>query len=50
MLHVMAAAWAGTIVLLAVLLGFDLLRAGRRPHAVGYREAVRWSLCYVAVA
>jgi tellurite resistance protein TerC len=50
MLHVTAAGWAGTIALLAALLAFDLVRAARRPHAVGYREAVIWSVSYIAVA
>ncbi|HET6866356.1 MAG TPA: TerC/Alx family metal homeostasis membrane protein, partial [Solirubrobacteraceae bacterium] len=50
MLHVTAAGWAGTIALLAALLAFDLVRAARRPHAVGYREAVIWSVLYVAVS
>jgi tellurite resistance protein TerC len=50
MLRVTAAGWAATLCLLAALFGFDLLRAGRRPHAVGFREAVLWSLTYIAVA
>jgi tellurite resistance protein TerC len=50
MLDVTAAGWAGTLGLLAALLGFDLLRATRRPHAVGFREAVLWSVFYIAVA
>jgi tellurite resistance protein TerC len=50
MLHINAEGWAATLGLLATLLGFDLVRGGRRPHAVGFREAVLWSLFYIAVA
>jgi tellurite resistance protein TerC len=50
MLHVTTAGWAATIALLTALLGFDLVRAARRPHAVGYREAAQWSVFYIAVA
>ena len=50
MLHVSAAGWAATLVALAALFGFDLVRSARRPHAVGFREAVVWSILYVAVA
>ena len=50
MLHVSAAGWAATLVALAALFGFDLLRSARRPHAVGFREAVVWSVLYIAVA
>ena len=42
--------WAATIVVILGLLGADLLVASVRPHAVGYREAVVWSVFYVAVA
>jgi tellurite resistance protein TerC len=50
MLHVTAAGWAATIGLIAALLAADLLFSGRRPHAVGFREAVAWSVFYVTVA
>jgi tellurite resistance protein TerC len=50
MLEVTTGGWGATLCLLAALFGFDLLRAGRRPHAVGFREAVAWSLAYVGVA
>ena len=50
MLHVTAAGWAATLVLLAALFGWDVVRSTRRPHAVGFREAVFWSLFYIAVA
>jgi tellurite resistance protein TerC len=49
-LHVTPAGWAGTLGLLAVLLGVDLIRGARRPHAVEFREAVFSSLFYIAVA
>jgi tellurite resistance protein TerC len=50
MLEVTTAGWLATLGLIAGLLTFDLLRAGLRPHAVGFREAVVWSVFYVAVA
>ena len=49
-MHVTAAAWAVTLALIAGLLALDWLLLGRRPHAVGFREALRWSLFYIAVA
>ena len=51
MLEVTTAAWAATIGLILALLALDLLvSGGRRPHAVGFGEAVRWSVFYVGVA
>jgi tellurite resistance protein TerC len=50
MLHVTATGWAATLLALAALFGFDLLRSARRPHAVGFREAAVWSVLYIAVA
>jgi len=50
MFHVSAAGWAATLVALAALFGFDLVRSARHPHAVGFREAVVWSVLYIAVA
>jgi tellurite resistance protein TerC len=49
-LEVTPLGWAATLALLAALLLFDLVYSGRRPHAVGFREAVLWSVFYVAVA
>lgn len=50
MLDVSGAAWLITIGLIVVLLAVDLLVAGARPHAVGFREATAWSVFYVAIA
>ena len=50
MLDVTPAAWAATVGLIALLLAVDLWAAGRRPHAVGFREAVAQSVFYIAVA
>jgi tellurite resistance protein TerC len=50
MLEVSAAGWAATLGLIVALLAFDLGRAARRPHAVGFREAALWSVFYVGVA
>lgn len=50
MLDATPTAWALTIGLVLVLLAIDLTLAVRRPHAVGFREAVGWSVFYIAVA
>src|SRR5215216_7339348 len=50
MLHVTTAGWAATVGLIALLLALDLLVSGRRPHAVGFREALAWSVFYIVVA
>jgi TerC family integral membrane protein len=42
--------WTATIGAIVVLLGLEFLVAGRRPHAIGFREAVGWSVFYIAVA
>ena len=49
MLDVTFAGWALTVGLVVVLLAVDLALAITRPHEVGFREAVSWSLFYVAV-
>lgn len=49
-LEVTTLGWAATLALLSGLLLFDLLYSGRRPHAVGFREAVLWSVFYVSAA
>jgi TerC family integral membrane protein len=48
--HVTAAGWALTLALIAGLLALDWLLLGRHPHKVGFGEAIRWSLFYIAVA
>jgi tellurite resistance protein TerC len=50
MTEVTITAWALTLAAIAALLALDWLLLGRRPHAVGFGEAVRWSLFYVTVA
>jgi tellurite resistance protein TerC len=50
MLDVTTAGWAVTLGLVGGLLAFDIGFSARRPHAVGFREAVAWSVFYVAVA
>jgi len=50
MLDVSTAAWAATIGLIAALFFLDLFVSGRRPHAVGFREATGWSVFYIGVA
>ena len=50
MLEVTAAGWAATLGLIAALLAVDLFASGRRPHAVGFREAAGWSVFYIAIA
>jgi tellurite resistance protein TerC len=50
MLEVTAAGWAATIGLVVGLLALDLGFAAWRPHVVGFREALAWSLFYIAVA
>ncbi|MGH3328301.1 MAG: TerC family protein [Streptomycetales bacterium] len=42
--------WAATLVALTALIVLDLVIVGRRPHAVGLREAGSWVLFYVALA
>jgi tellurite resistance protein TerC len=42
--------WITLIAIVLVLFAIDLLVSGRRPHAVGFREAAAWSAFYVAVA
>jgi tellurite resistance protein TerC len=42
--------WLVTIGFVAALLVMDFVVAARRPHAVGFREAVGWSVFYIGVA
>ena len=50
MLEVTTTAWAVTLGLIAALLALDLFVTGRRTGAVGFREAVTWSVFYISVA
>lgn len=50
MLDVTTTAWVVTLGLIVVLLVADLAVSARRPHAVGFREAVAQSVFYVGVA
>ena len=50
MFEVTVAGWAATFVVVGALIAVDLWHSRRSPHAVGLREAVGWSLLYVAVA
>jgi tellurite resistance protein TerC len=49
-LDVTTTAWLATVGLIAALFAVDLLVSGRRAHAVGFREAVAWSVFYIGVA
>ena len=44
------AGWVATIGLVVALFALDLLVAGRRYGAVGFREALAWSIFYITVA
>jgi tellurite resistance protein TerC len=48
--YVTAAAWIFTLALIGGLVVLDWLLLGRRPHVVGFGEAVGWSLFYIALA
>lgn len=50
MLEVTTGAWVATVGSIAALLTVDTLLLRRQPHAVAFREAVGWSVFYVAVA
>ena len=50
MLDVSAAGWAVTIGVIGGLLAGDIAFSARRPHTVGFREAVAWSVFYVVAA
>lgn len=49
MVEISTTVWLVTIGLIVGLLTLDLALAAR-PHAVGFREAVAWSVFYIAVA
>jgi len=42
--------WSVTVGVIAALLAVDFVTAARRPHEVEFREAVAWSVFYIAVA
>ncbi|OLR91797.1 TerC family protein [Actinokineospora bangkokensis] len=50
MLEVSALAWFATVGLVVLLLAVDLALAAWRPHRVGFKEAVAWSVFYILVA
>jgi tellurite resistance protein TerC len=50
MLDVTTAAWLATVGLIAALFAIDLIASGRQAQVVGFREAVGWSVFYIAVA
>ena len=50
MLDVTTTAWLATVGLIAALFAIDLIASGRQAHVVGFREAVGWSVFYIAVA
>lgn len=50
MLEVSTSAWILTLGLIVGLLTVDFALATWRPHAVGFMEALAWSLFYIAVA
>jgi TerC family integral membrane protein len=49
-LEVTTLAWAATVGAIVALFAIDLFVAGGRAHVVRFREALGWSLFYVAVA
>jgi tellurite resistance protein TerC len=49
-LEVTTLGWAGTVGAILALFAIDLFVAGGRAHVVGFREAVGWSVFYVAGA
>ncbi len=50
MLEITTLAWVATIGAIVALFAFDLFVAGGRAHVVGFREAVGWSVFYIAFA
>ncbi|MET0863006.1 MAG: TerC family protein, partial [Nakamurella sp.] len=50
MLEITTVGWIVTIVVIVGLLAFDLVLAALRPHAVGFKEAIGWSVFYIAIA
>lgn len=50
MLDVTFLAWALTVAGILSLFALDLIVSGRGGHVVGFREAIGWSIFYIAVA
>ena len=50
LLEITPLAWVLTIAVIVGLLAFDLIYAAMRPHQVGFKEAVGWSVFYIAIA
>ena len=50
MLEITTVGWIVTIAVIVGLLAFDLVLAALRPHAVGFKEAIGWSVFYIAIA
>ena len=50
MLEISGLTWGVTIALVLGLLAVDLVLAAMRPHKVGFKEALAWSLFYIGVA
>jgi tellurite resistance protein TerC len=50
MLEITTTTWLITVGVVVGLLLIDLVLAAVRPHAVGFKEAVAWSVFYIAVA
>jgi tellurite resistance protein TerC len=42
-------AWISLVVVLVVVLAFDLLVFGRKPHEVSFKEALTWSAIYISM-
>lgn len=50
MLDVSLLVWTATVAGIIALFAFDLVVSGRGAHVVGFREAVFWSVFYIATA
>ena len=50
MLEISTLGWIVTIAVIVGLLALDLVLAAAKPHAVGFKEAIAWSVFYIAVA
>ena len=44
------AVWTVTLVGLAILIALDFILISRKPHDVGFREALLWSVFYIGIA